>query len=136
MAGPFRVGRATGLARSAGQLVLRQMASHWAHWPAGRVAPGALLPRWQDRCEATGEEGVQFLGAEEVDVQAVLGSGEVADGKPAVRVAFGHLVFGPDVGGGGVDPQAEQATRGNPFLRGADARVRRRGRRAGRPGFV
>ena len=59
-----------------------------------------------------------------MDEQALLRAGEVADGKPAVGVAPGHVVPGPDVGGGGVDPQAEQSAGGQVTLRGADVGVR------------
>jgi hypothetical protein len=59
-----------------------------------------------------------------VDGQALLGAGEVADGKAAVGVAFGHLVPGPDVGSGGVDPQAEQAAGHESLLRRAYVSVR------------
>jgi hypothetical protein len=36
--------------------------------------------------------------------------------KPAVGVAFGDLVIGPDVGAGGVDPHAQQPTGRDPRL--------------------
>ena len=61
------------------------------------------------------EERVQLGGAEEVDMQAQLGSGEVADGQSAVRVVLGHLVLRPDVGSGRVDPPGS-AAEGCPVL--------------------
>jgi hypothetical protein len=54
----------------------------------------------------------------------LLGPGEVADGKPAVGIVLGHLVPGPYIGPGRVDPQAEQAARGGSLLGGADVGVR------------
>src|SRR5579875_1510444 len=89
----------------------------------GRGAPGAVQPDRQDGREAAGEQLAEFGGAEEVDEQAPLGPGEVADGEPAVRIALGHLVLGPDVSPGRVDPQAEQPARGDPLLCGADVRA-------------
>ena len=41
-------------------------------------------------------------------------------------MALGYLMAGPDVGAGGVDPQAEQAARGDPGLRGPDMGMRGR----------
>jgi len=58
------------------------------------------------------------------DQQALPRAGEVADSKPAIGVAPGHVVPGPDVGGSGVDPQAEQAAGGQVLLCGADVSVR------------
>lgn len=61
------------------------------------------------------EERLQLGGAEEVDMQAQLGSGEVADGQSAVRVVLGHLLLRPDVGSGRVDPPGS-AAEGCPVL--------------------
>jgi hypothetical protein len=82
-----------------------------------RYAPGALQPQRQEEPEAAGKQRRQFGGGKEVDVQALLRSGEVPDGLAAVIATLGYLVRGPDIGRGRVDPQAEQATRREPLLR-------------------
>jgi hypothetical protein len=81
-----------------------------------RVTSGLLQPWRQDGHEPAGEQRGQLVAGEEMDGQAWLGAGEVADGEAAVVVMLGHLVPGPDVGGGGVDPQAEQAARTQALL--------------------
>jgi hypothetical protein len=89
----------------------------------GRRAPRGMEPDRQDRREVTGEQIIEFGGAEEMDQQATLGVGQIADGEPAVGVVLHDFVVGPDVGPDRIDPQAEQAVRGDPLLSGADVGV-------------
>jgi 8-oxo-dGTP pyrophosphatase MutT (NUDIX family) len=73
----------------------------------GRRAPRGVEPGRQDRSEATGEQSIEFGGAEEVDQQATFGPGQVEDGEPIVGVVLDDFVIGPDVGSDRIDPQAE-----------------------------
>lgn len=59
------------------------------------------------------EQASQLLLGEEVDSHPVLGTGAVADREAFVGLALDHVMRVLELRGGGVDPEAEQATCSN-----------------------
>ena len=73
----------------------------------------AVQPQRHDRAEVLAHEARQFGCGEEVDLEPGLGAAEVPDGETAVAIFLGALMPVPDVGSGGVDPDAEQSPGGD-----------------------
>src|SRR5262249_12055598 len=81
----------------------------------------AVQPRRHERNEAFGEAH-QLSRGEKVDLEPGLGAVKVPDGETAIATLLGQFMPVPDVGSGGVDPDAEQAPGGD--VRGGAGEVR------------
>lgn len=55
------------------------------------------------------KEVLNLLSGKEVDGEASLRSGQVADGETAIGRLFDGLMSRPNVGSNGIDPEAEEA---------------------------
>ena len=88
-----------------------------------RLPPGPREPRWQYRF-VTSEQHGELGRGEEVDVEAPLRAGAVADREAAVAVALDHVVGVLEVGADGIDANGEEPTRQKARLCRAHVRVR------------
>src|SRR5215471_2500882 len=82
----------------------------------------AIEPERHDGAEVFAHKARQLGRGEEVDLEPGLGAVEVADGETAIAGFLGPLMPVPDVGPGGVDPEAEQAP--GCYVRGGAGEVR------------
>jgi hypothetical protein len=99
-----------------------------ARWPptettgrGRRDARRAVQPQRYERGEAFPDQARQLGRGEKVDLQPGLRAVEVTDGEAAVAGFLAAFMPVPDVGPGGVDPDAEQAPGGH--MRGGTGQV-------------
>jgi hypothetical protein len=81
----------------------------------------AIQPQRHERAEDLPGEVRQLSRGEKVDLEPGFRAVEVTDGETAIAGFFGALMPVPDVGPGGVDPDAEQASGGD--MRGSAGEV-------------
>ena len=81
----------------------------------------AVQPQRHKRAEVIPGEARQLSRGEKVDLEPGLGPVEVPDGETAIACFLGTFMPVPDVGPGGVDPDAEQTSGGD--MRGSAGEV-------------
>jgi len=71
----------------------------------------------KDRFISAGKQSVQFTSAEEVDGKPLFWSFQIQDGEATISVSLRDFMSGSDIGANGVDPNAEQTSGRQTFLR-------------------